>query len=47
MLNKRHLTYRFHVLTLLNQQVLYNSVRTCSQGFTFDVTLVHTALCCV
>ena len=33
MLDKRHLTSRLHVLTLLNPQLLYNNVRTCSRGF--------------
>ena len=32
MLVKHHLTCRLHVLTLLNQQMLYNNVRTCSRG---------------
>ena len=30
MLDKRHLTCRLHALTLLDQQMLYNNVRTCS-----------------
>ena len=33
MLDKRHLTCQLHVLTLLNQQMLYGNVRTCSRGF--------------
>ena len=28
------LTCRLHVLTLFNQQMLYNNVRTCSRGLT-------------
>ena len=33
MLVKHHLTWRLHVVTLLIQQMLYNNVRTYSQGF--------------
>ena len=32
MLEKRHLTCRLHVLTLLDQQMLYNIARSCSRG---------------
>ena len=32
MLDKRNLTCRLHVLTLLDQQMLHNNVRTCSWG---------------
>ena len=38
MLDKRHLTCRLHVLILLNQQMLYNNVRTCSRALEFPIS---------
>ena len=37
MLDKRHLTCRLNNLTLLDQQMLYNNVRTCSWGLKLGV----------